>query len=267
MNANRYARVTVGAMVSALLLAGALTASAQVQTQTSTKEGQATTNVTVERGEVVWVSGNNLMVKEESSGRLRYFPDVPAAARATVGGKQLSVNELKPGMKLERTTIVTTTPKTIRTIKTVEGTVWNVTPPNSIILTLANRTNQRFTIPKGQKFLVEGRETDAFELRPGMKISASVMSDREETVVDKQVSTTGVAPPPPPPPVAPPPQVAVLIVQSAPTPTPATPPPARELPHTGSLFPTVGLLGLILCGVALALRRMRDRTIVHTSLD
>jgi hypothetical protein len=69
-----------------------------------------------------------------------------------------------------------------------------------------------------------------------MKIAASVMSDREETVVDKQVSTTGVAPPPPPAPVAPPPQVAVLIVQSAPTPTPATPPPARELPHTGSLF-------------------------------
>jgi hypothetical protein len=160
MNANRYARLTVGGMVSALMLACALTASAQVQTQTSTKEGQATTNVTVERGEVVWVSGNNLMVKEESSGRLRYFPDVPAAARATVGGKQLSVNELKPGMKLERTTIVTTTPKTIRTIKTVEGTVWNVTPPNSIILTLPTARNQRFTIPKGQKFLVEeGRPT------------------------------------------------------------------------------------------------------------
>jgi len=197
MNANRYAQVTVGGMVSALMLACALTASAQVQTQTSTKEGQATTNVTVERGEVVWVSGNNLMVKEESSGRLRYFPDVPAAARATVGGKQLSVNELKPGMKLERTTIVTTTPRTIRTIKTVEGTVWHVTPPNSIILTLANRTNQKFTIPKGQKFLVDGKETDAFELRPGQKISASVMSDREETVVDKQVSTTGAAAPAP----------------------------------------------------------------------
>ena len=265
MNANRYARVTIGTM--AIVLAYAITASAQVQTQTSTKDGQATKNVTVERGEVVWVSGNNLMVKDEGTGQLRYFPEVPAAARAMVGGKQLSVNELKPGMKLERTTIVTTTPRTIRTIKTVEGTVWHVTPPNSIILTLANRTNQKFTIPKGQKFLVDGKETDAFELRPGQKISASVMSDREETVVDKQVSTTGVAPPPPAAPAPPPPQAAVLLVQGPPTPTPATPPPARELPHTGSVFPTVGLLGLTLCGMALALRRMRQRTAVQTRLD
>jgi hypothetical protein len=265
MNANRYARVTIGAM--AIVVAYAITASAQVQTQTSTKDGQATKNVTVERGEVVWVSGNNLMVKEEGTGQLRYFPEVPAAARAMVGGKQLSVNELKPGMKLERTTIVTTTPRTIRTIKTVEGTVWHVTPPNSIILTLANRTNQKFTIPKGQKFLVDGKETDAFELRPGQKISASVMSDREETVVDKQVSTTGVAAPAPAP-APPPPQAAVLIVQGPPTPTPATPPPAaRELPSTGSVFPTVGLLGLTLCGMALALRRMRQRTAAHTTLD
>lgn len=267
MNANRYARVTVGAMASALVLAYTITASAQVQTQTSTKDGQATKSVTVERGEVVWVSGNNLMVKEESSGQLRYFPEVPAAARAMVGGKQLAVNELKPGMKLERTTIVTSTPRTIRTIKTVEGTVWNVTPPNSIILTLANRTNQRFTIPKGQKFLVDGKETDAFELRPGMKISASVMSDREEIVTDKQVSTTGVAPAPAPAPAPPPAQAAVLLVQGAPTPTPATPPPARELPSTGSVFPTVGLLGLTLCGMALALRRMRQRTVVQARLD
>jgi len=254
-------------MVSALVLATAITASAQVQTQTSTKEGQATKNVTVERGEVVWVSGNNLMVKDEGSGQLRYFPDIPATAKAMVGGKQLSVNELKPGMKLERTTIVTTTPRTIRTIKTVEGTVWHVTPPNSIILTLNNRTNQKFTIPKGQKFLVDGKETDAFELRPGQKISASVMSDREETVVDKQVSTTGVAAPAPAP-APPPPQAAVLIVQGPPTPTPATPPPpARELPSTASVFPTIGLVGLTLCGIALGLRRARQRTAVHTTLD
>jgi len=44
MNANRYARVTMGAM--AMVLAYAITASAQVQTQTSTKEGPATKNVT-----------------------------------------------------------------------------------------------------------------------------------------------------------------------------------------------------------------------------
>ena len=111
-----------------------------------------------------------------------------------MAGKELSVHDLKPGMKLERTTIVTTTPKTIRTVRTVTGTVWQVSPPNSVILTLADKTNQRFTIPKDQKFTVDGKETDAFGLRVGMRISASAVSDLQDTSVDQQVTRTGVAP-------------------------------------------------------------------------
>ena len=61
---------------------------------------------TVERGEVVYVSGNDLVVKMDD-GQIRNFSDVPESARVTVGGQQLSIHDLKPGMKLERT--ITTT--------------------------------------------------------------------------------------------------------------------------------------------------------------
>jgi hypothetical protein len=253
-------------MVSAAgiaLVALSLTVSAQVQTQQTTTDGQATQTVTVERGEVAWVSGNNLMVRAEN-GELKYFPDVPASARANVGGKQLGVSELKPGMKLERTTITTTTPKTIRTVRTVSGTVWAVTPPNSVILTLDNRTNQRFTIPKDQKFIVEGKETDAFGLRPGMRISASAVSEQVEQVVTTTRSTTGTpapAPPPVAPPTPPPPTVAVLIIEAPPVAMPVATAGAlpQELPKTAGVAPLLGLIGLLSIGAAGAVRMLRNQ--------
>jgi hypothetical protein len=237
-------------------------ASAQVQTQQTVREGASSQKVTVERGEVVWVSGNNLMVKDESN-QLRYFPDIPSTARAMVGGKELSVADLKPGMKLERTTIVTTTPRTIRTVRTLSGTVFRTLPPNQVILTLENKERQLFTIPKDQKFLVDGKQTDWSGLREGMRISASAVSETAgDDIVTKTVTTTGVAPPPPAPP---PPNAVILIVERQPAPVAAAAPaavattgtPPAQLPNTGSPIPLIGFLGLALCGASAALHMMR----------
>ena len=123
-------------------------------------------------------------------------------------GQELGIHSLKPGMKLERTTIVTTTPKTITTVKSVTGKVWHVSPPNSVILTLEDGTNQEFKIPKGQKFMVDGQETDAFGLKKGMIVSATKVVEEPITVVEQQRKLTGTMPPPPP---APPADVPILI--------------------------------------------------------
>jgi FlaG/FlaF family flagellin (archaellin) len=240
-------------------------AHAQVKAQQTEHAGQPSQKVNVERGEVVWTSGNNVMIKQED-GQLKFFQNVSESARATVDGKQLNVHQLTPGMKLERTTITTTTPKTIRTVKTLSGTVWHVTPPNSIILTLDNKTNQSFTIPKGQKFMVEGKEVDAFELRPGMRISVTAVSESSSDEVSQQVRTTGVAPPPAAPPAPPAPNVAILIIRPIPpTPVPTTgekpaPAPAKELPHTASEMPLTGLLAVSLFGFAMCVRWLRLKT-------
>lgn len=262
MNVKQRARNAAGMLGAAgAVFALSLTVSAQVKTAETVIDGQATQQVTVERGEVAWVSGNNLMVKAES-GELRYFPNVPSTARANVGGKQLGIAELKPGMKLERTTITTTTPRTIRTVRSVSGTVWAVPSPNAVILTLDNRTNQRFSIPKDQKFIVDGKEIDALGLRPGMRISASAVGEQVETTVATTRTTTGTAPPPPVAPPAPPPaQMAILIIEAPPTPTPAPVATAgalpQELPKTAGLTPLLGLIGLLSVGAAGALRMLR----------
>jgi LPXTG-motif cell wall-anchored protein len=230
---------------------------AQVKTETTTAQGPATTVQTrVERGEVVYVSGDDLVVKTED-GRIRNFPNIPESAKVTVDGQQLSIHDLKPGMKLERTITTTSTPQTITTVKTVTGKVWHVSPPNSIILTLEDGSNQEFNIPKGEKFTVDGKEVDAFALRKGMNVSATQIATVSDTVIAQQHKTTGEMPPPPPVQAI---QGPLLIIVQAPPPAQVAEakPPAeaqpkvKELPQTGSNLPGIALLGtlILLSGVA-----------------
>jgi len=228
---------------------------AQVQTKSNTTSGQPTTQTQVERGEVVSVNGNDLIVKMED-GSLRHFANVPESARVTVDGKQLGIHDLRTGMKLERTITTTTIPKTITTVQTVTGTVWQVTPPNSVILRLEDNSTQRFKIPKGQKFTVNGQETDAFGLRKGMKISATKVVEVPETVVEQQRKVTGTMPPPPPPPPAD--QPILVAVVAVPVQAPAAPPEQpKTLPQTGSSLPLLGLLGGLALVIGLGLRAVR----------
>ena len=228
---------------------------AQVKTQTTTAQGPSAVQTKVERGEVVNVSGDDLVVKMED-GQIRNFSNIPESAKVTVDGQQLSIHDLKPGMKLERTITTSSTPQTITTVKTVSGKVWHVSPPNSIILTLEDGSNQKFSIPKGQKFTVDGKEVDAFALRKGMNVSATQIATASDTVIAQQRKTTGEMPPPPPVEAI---QGPLLIIVQAPQPAqvaeakpPAdTQPEPKTLPQTASNLPGIALLGtlILLSGV------------------
>jgi len=171
--------------------------SAQVQTETSTTHGTATHEVQVQRAEVVHVSGNDVVVKMED-GTIRHIANVPDSFRAVVDGKEIGVLDLKTGMILERTTTITTTPKIVKTVETVKGRVWHVQPPNYVFLTLEDGSNQRFEIPKGQRFNVEGQMVDARGLKPGMNITATKVVEFTATEVEQQRKLTGSMPVSPP---------------------------------------------------------------------
>src|SRR5437016_3987520 len=249
-SATGWTRVWLVLAVGVMCFAFAISMSAQVKTATETTSGQATHEMTVERGEVVFVQGNDLVVKMED-GTIRHVANVPESAKATVDGQELGIHDLKPGMKLQRTITTTTTPQTITTVKTVTGKVWHISPPSSVILALEDGTNQQFKIPKGQKFTVDGQETDAWGLKKGMKVSATKVVEEPQTVVEHQRQVTGSMPPPPP---APPADVPILIAVAEPAPAPASP---AELPKTGSLLPLIGLLGSLLLLASLGLKAIR----------
>jgi len=173
----------------------ALNGSAQVRSQTTTTNGKASQRVKVERAEVVLVSGRDLVLRMED-GTIRHFANVPDSFKATVDDKQVGIYDLKAGMTLERTTTITTTPKLVKTMQTVKGRVWTVLPPSSVILTLDDGSNQRFEIPKGQKFKVEGKIVDTWGLKPGMIITATKVVEFTATEVEQRRKLTVALPPP-----------------------------------------------------------------------
>jgi len=188
-----WKRKTLVFAAGTLCLAFAASTSAQVQSTTTTTSGVPTQEVKIESGEVIAVAGNNLFVKM-ADGTTRDFPNIPESARVTVDGQKLGIHELKPGMKLVRATVTTTTPQVVTTVQTVTGKVWQVNPPLAVILTLDDGTNQEFKIPEGQKFMVDGTETDAFGLKKGMVVSATKVVEVPETVVTKEKAVAGTMP-------------------------------------------------------------------------
>jgi hypothetical protein len=242
--------------VTVLCLAGAISMNAQVNTETSTAAGKGSVVTEVRRGEIVYIDGNNVVVKMED-GSLRHFDNVPDSARITVDGKELGVHDLQVGMKVEKTITTTTTPKTITTVKSVTGKVWYVNPPSTVILNLEDGTNQQFKIPNGQKFNVDGKMLDAWGLKKGMKISATKVVEEPITVVEQRAKNTGTMPPPPPPPPA---DVPVIVfVKVAPAPAQVAEATPAALPKTGSPLALIGFLGLLSLASAVGLKVVRTK--------
>jgi len=248
-----------------LLMACAAVAMAQVQTTTSEQKGAPARKVTVERGEVVYVSGNDIIIKMES-GEVRHVT-VPEGATGTVDGKQVTVKDLKPGMKLEKTITTTTTPKTVQTVRSGTGTVVNVMPPNYATVRFEDGAVERYKIPKGTKFTIDGQQKTAFDLKPGMKISATRVVTAPIVEVSQSSAISGSAPALPPAPaempiiIAEPAKPAPEPVAAAPAPTPepaaAPAPEPAKLPKTGSVVPLIGLLGVLFTGASFGVRLLR----------
>jgi len=239
----------------ATCLVFAVSMSAQVQSTTSTTTGQVTKEVQVQRAEVVYVEGNDLVLKMED-GTIRHFPNVPESARATVNGKEIGIHDVKVGMKLEKTITTTTIPSVVTTVQSVTGKVWQIHPPNTVILTMDNGQNQQFNIPKDQKFNVDGQMVDAWGLKKGMKVSATKIVETPITSVSQVAKLTGTNPPPPPPPDVP--ILIVVLHKPAPTEVAQAAAPA-ELPKTGSFLPLFGMLGMLSLGSGFVLRMFRSK--------
>jgi hypothetical protein len=103
----------------------------------------------------VQVEGNNLLVKL-SSGELKTF-NVPEARKFVVDGKDLSVRDLRPGTTHTATVKTTTAPVTVRTKAVQSGTVWFVSPPRLVILTLPNGENKQYEVGDEVKFILQGK--------------------------------------------------------------------------------------------------------------
>src|ERR1700751_169071 len=167
MNCNKASFINkgAGAILLAILAFGA--AAAQDSTTTTTNDGQPSVATQVTNGEVVYVEGNDLVVKLED-GKIEHFV-VPDGDKFIIDGKEVSVRELVPGTKLTQTITSTTTPRYVNSVRTIEGKVFYVNAPSTVILSLPDYTNHSYKVPSHAKFIIDGEETTIFDLQKGMQ--------------------------------------------------------------------------------------------------
>jgi|GEM_PF-154737 sortase A len=238
-----------GALVLAMLTLG--TAWAQDSTVTTIQHGPSSFDTEVKNAEIVYVEGNDLVLKLENGGVEHIV--VPESDKFTIDGKEVSVHELVPGTKLSQTITTTTTPRFVNSVRTIEGKVWHVNAPKSVILTLPDNTNQVFNVPNHASFNIDGKNKTVFDLKKGMKIKATVVTDDEHTVLERNKFAFGKAPAP-----ATPREVGVLLfLAPKPEVTLASAEQPSELPETGSPLPLLGLMGTLAIATSLGLRSFR----------
>ena len=218
---------------------------ASAQQQTSTTE--------TKRFEVIAVDGSNLVVKLPDGTRELTVPD---DFRFTVDGQQLSVHDLKPGMKGTATITTKTTMHPVTVTEVKNGTVRQVTGSNVMVQTEQGFKNftQGDLDKRGVKIYKDGRVAELSDLHAGDKLSATIVTARPpRAVTEKEVQAT----------LARAESGAPSAAQAAPAPAAAATsgseaaPPARKLPKTASPIPLVGLVGVLslFFGVALTIRR------------
>lgn len=252
--------IQLGAAVMLCTLAAA-GAWAQDTSSTTIKHGPASYDTQVKNAEVVYVEGNDLVLRVDN-GRLEHLV-VPDSDRFLIDGKEVGVNELTPGTKLTQTITTTTTPRYVTTVRNIKGKVWHVNAPRNVIVTLPGGNNQIFDLPSHAKFTIHGEPKTVFDLRKGMDLEATVITDSEETVMSQSKSVVGQAP------VAAPREIGLLLVLQpwhvppAPQMAEASQQAAPELPETASLFPLMGLLGSAAVALSLGLTTVRRAVAVR----
>jgi hypothetical protein len=231
--------VALGALAFGI---GTTSAWAQDTTTTAIRHGDPTLETTVKNAEIVYVEGNDLVLKL-ADGKVEHLV-VPSNEKFSIDGKEVTVSELRSGTKLTQTITTTTTPRYVNTVRTLKGKVWHVNAPGSVIVQLPDHTNHLYKVPSHAIFTVNGQKKTVFDLKKGMKFEATIVTDEPQRVVEYSKANVGQAPKP-----ATPALLGVLLIQKAePMQEMASSVTAEHvdtLPETASPLPLVGGLGLL----------------------
>lgn len=229
-------KLAVLAVLAGVALTLAVTAQAQIVVKQEIRQG------------TVVHAGENFLVVKLADGTIKGF-EIPTGFMFDQGGTQVPLSALQPGQVITATIISATAPIMEKVEEVKEGTVVKVVNRN-LLVQLADGTYKKFEVPKGFRFDVDGKKLAVAELRPGMKISATIVSEKEVGTVSAAEIQAEVSKPPAP--------LAQLAVAAAPPPPPV-PAPAAKLPKTAGPLPLIGLLGLLSLGLGAGLSALRRR--------
>jgi hypothetical protein len=227
---------------------------------------QTTTTVDVRNFEVISVDGNKLVVRDQR-GTNEYT--VPDDFRFSVDGKNLSVSELKAGMKGTATVTTTTTIKPVVVTEVRDGEVLRA---SELSVTVREATGtRRYTKgeldTRGVQILKDGKPIQLADMRRGDKLTASIVTYGPPTVLtEKEVQATLDEPTAPMAPTADPALTKVAAVPPAQPTTPAASPAPSAAPPASQPAESSGLgltwyvvIAAVLAVVLFALARRRKQ--------
>ena len=215
--------------------------------QTSTMESTTTKKTTI-TGTVVSVTGNKVVLAE-AKGNREYT--APPGFKVQVDGKEVGVDQLKPGMKVTAVVTDQVTTRDVTVTKVVSGKVMTVAPSGFVLLDNKGKyVSYNFTDKDGNDIYFTQLDGTSVPLRNNVKegdvMTGTFVTKLPPQVIDERsVTASAVAPPPPPEPAAAP--AAPVAVAAAP----------KKMPKTASPLPLVGLLAALSAGIALTLRGAR----------
>jgi hypothetical protein len=202
-------------LATALCLASAAVAQTVIETK-------------VKSGTVIGKTDHSVVIKMDD-GVMREI-EVPPGRTATVDGKEVGLADLKIGTTLSATFKTVAKPVEVKTVTIKDGEVVKVAGAN--LTTREKDGFHNYVVPKGFKFLVDGKETGIENLGPGMKLNATIVTTSTAMTTETKRDVTGKAPVEPAPAVAtaPPtaapaaaaPAAAAPAKAEAPAPAPAT---------------------------------------------
>jgi hypothetical protein len=130
--------------------------------------------------QVVRIEGNHLVVRR-TSGILQAL-EIPEGFRFRMNGSTLAVGELRPGMILADTVKTISRPILVKTVQIDNGTVWHTNGENVIIQDKNNKLIP-YKIPGWAKIKVYGADLTVFDLRKGMKLNATIVTEEPQNAV------------------------------------------------------------------------------------
>jgi hypothetical protein len=237
---NRKVLLNFCAVLAVVLITVATASSADVKT-------------TKLSGTVVSVEGNNLIVKM-STGDVKVFTPQPDR-KFIIDGKELTLAELQPGTKLNATITESTSTVMNKTVENLQGTVLYAAGPN-VVLVLASGEARKYFVGKDHPAQFKdsnGKDITVFDLRKGMEVTATKITEAPVDVISTESVVTGSAPQVAQAPAskpAPEPEPA-----SAPAPAPAPAAKAPVMPKTGTSLPLIAQLGFAFIVIAFAIRK------------
>jgi len=226
----RIVRVVMVVM-AVVLVVGAVSA------QTQTTE--------IKRGTVVHVYGDNLVVRGQDGVVKEY--DIPAGFQFKIDGKTMGISDLKPGMVLTSMVTTTQTPHVVQTTTVKNGKVLKVVGSTVIVRGDDGKVKKYSKIPADVTLTSNGKPIQLSDLREGMNLTATIVSESVTMVDEKDIQVSGYQVKKPVPKKTAP--VAPVAPVAAPAPA--------VLPHTGSMLPLAGLAGMILLFAAMSLAVIR----------